>query len=189
MLVTKTIALCIIAARRGDDTDNWVNILFVAIMVVAWLVGSLVKAANKNQRQKTSPPLPRPPSRPGYAQGVRKPKTQTLGREPATARDVARPLPTPPRIGPQAVTQPLAIPELEVTQPSFTGLPATNIADSQSRGAMDMAGEAQSASPIPQSTAALSLENFGLEHLQMAVVYSEILATPVSLRDPRALTL
>lgn len=189
MLVTKTIALCIIAARKGDDADNWVNVLFVAIMVIAWLVGSFVKAANKNQKQKTSPPLPRPPSRPGYAQGVRKPKTQTLGREPATARDVARPLPTPPGIGPQAVTQPLATSELEGAQSSFTALPTTNIADLQSHGAMDVAAEAQSISSIMQPADALSLENFGLEHLQMAVVYSEILATPLSLRSPREPTL
>ncbi|MHC4205225.1 MAG: hypothetical protein ACYSTT_11300, partial [Planctomycetota bacterium] len=42
--------LQLILARRNNDAEGWVNILFVIVLAVFWLIGGIVKAkANKSQ--------------------------------------------------------------------------------------------------------------------------------------------
>ena len=42
--------LQIILARRNDDVESWMNILFVVVLAIFWLVGGIIKAkANKSQ--------------------------------------------------------------------------------------------------------------------------------------------
>jgi hypothetical protein len=54
-----------ILARRSDDAEKWMNILFVVVLALFWLIGGIVKArANKARAQgKQSPrkPARKPP--------------------------------------------------------------------------------------------------------------------------------
>ena len=41
----------VVLGAGGDDTDQWTNILFVVVMAVFWLVGSLLKARSNQKKQ------------------------------------------------------------------------------------------------------------------------------------------
>lgn len=57
----------IILASGREDTEKWVNILFVVVLAAFWLIGGIVKAKSqqaKRQKNKQSPgdATPRPPA-------------------------------------------------------------------------------------------------------------------------------
>jgi hypothetical protein len=65
MINMNDLLLQIILASRSDDVESWMNILFIIVLAVFWLIGGIIKAkANKagtRNEQSTHSPYRRPP--------------------------------------------------------------------------------------------------------------------------------
>lgn len=89
----------LILARRSPDDEGWMNLLFVIVMAVIWIIGGVVKAMRTKARQEQQPrqvPLRKPPDGRGQRQ-------QVSGRAERPAGSA------------QAVDQPSAVPKKRVT--------------------------------------------------------------------------
>ncbi|OHB82585.1 MAG: hypothetical protein A2Z38_11740 [Planctomycetes bacterium RBG_19FT_COMBO_48_8] len=56
--------LQIILARRNDDTEGWINILFVVVLAVFWAIGGIVKAKSRNPKTQDEQLLGKPVRKP-----------------------------------------------------------------------------------------------------------------------------
>ena len=82
----------IVLAGPGDDGEGWMNILFIIVLAVFWVISGIIKAtAKKPQDGQKRPPLQKP---------VRKIPPPTLARESSSVRP-ARATPAPARSQPR----------------------------------------------------------------------------------------
>ena len=80
--MSNLLAQIVLAQRRFDD-DGWMNILFVIVMAVLWMVGSIVKAMKTkadNQQQTGRSPARKPP---GQSRAVRQQSPIQRSQRPA----------------------------------------------------------------------------------------------------------
>lgn len=81
--------LQMILARRNDDVEGWMNILFIIVLAIFWLVGGIIKAkANKSQTDSKEK-LSRKPARkpPVHSREAREKILKSLERPADSARE------------------------------------------------------------------------------------------------------
>ncbi len=73
----------ILQARRNEDLESWMNILFVVVLAIFWALGGILKARSKSaQGRQKEQPAPRP---------VRKPPAPGRGQQEQLLREPHRP--------------------------------------------------------------------------------------------------
>ena len=82
----------VVLAGPGDEGEGWMNILFIVVLAVFWVVGGIIKATSKKpQERQNQPPLNRRP--------IRKVPSQATANGPSSAHPTktvqARPQPRP----------------------------------------------------------------------------------------------
>jgi len=61
----------IILARRNEDAESWMNILFVVVLAVFWVLGGILKAKSKSAQSRQKEQLARKPARRPPALSIR----------------------------------------------------------------------------------------------------------------------
>jgi hypothetical protein len=151
----KFMILNIFILARGEDVDNWVNILVVIMLAVFWLVGGLVKAIGQKSQKGRELQFPRkPPTRPQKA-------GRAIPRKPPPVPS-SKGLQRPPgvRKEPDKASQPMP-----VAYPSVKQEPKRPIAH------------------ISEPSSSI-FEILGDIDLRRAILYYEILGKPLGLRGP-----
>ena len=200
--------LQIILARRNDDVEGLMNILFVVVLVAFWLIGGIIKAkANKTgARDEQSPrkPARRPPV---HSKESREQMLSRLKRSAVSAQDQSqqpRPVAQKPRMkfsDLQAAVRKFAV-EAEKsfhadTKQETTPKPKLTLAEPKIKVESDEFTEPidKTAKRLQEtSEAAQSFETEYLselltdysdpEELRRAILHYEILGRPLSLRGP-----
>lgn len=206
--------LQMILARRSPDDEGWMNLLFVIVMAVIWIVGGVIKAmktrAEEQQRPRQAPSPKSPagrgqrqqvsgrPQRPaGAAQAAGKPsgaakKRVTLADLREAARRIAAEAEQAfqgqtkptPRPKPTAGPPPAPTPPVPPATPPVVG-PAIGMLGAPShREAPEVDGV--ELSPSRQVPDLLS-DYADPDKLKTAILHYEILGPPLSLRDQWAL--
>jgi hypothetical protein len=181
----------IISAGRGNDNDSWMNLLFIVVMAIFWVIGGLIKATKKNQSEvdrlgrKSTGRMPHDGRYPVATTGAGSPDRhpQMKSRSP---QPVAQPTLTNETTIPQQVsdlpptTFKLAEPSVFMTPVDFTDVhvPITIASASPDAGILKEQPE-----PITL------LNSFQIDNLQTAILFSEIVGKPLSLRSYRDYTL
>jgi hypothetical protein len=195
----------LLAQRK--DFDNWVNILFVVMIAIFWLVGGLVKAMAKKAQDRQQPgteaqpkPLRRPAdfrqarSRkpPPVPSGVRPPLQPKLRRQPEGA---ARPRPAAYKpddsrqkpdyipavdlaVQPEKTTK---VPHLRIDLPEHRQLSSQFIEQSDLTKAATLTQKPRFAAA---SLSFLDISN--PQELRRAIMHYEILGKPLALRGPHS---
>jgi hypothetical protein len=88
--------LQIILARRNDDVESYMNILFIVVLAIFWLVGGIIKAKANKSRTGSKENQPRKPARkpPVHSQEAREQMLKRLER-PSDAAKAQRKQPKP----------------------------------------------------------------------------------------------
>ncbi len=191
-------------ASRGDDLESWMNILFVVVLAVLWLIGGIIKAKTRKPEgrdaQEAPPRKPpqRPPARGRGLQEALLSQLQRRGKPPQ--RPPSRPTAPAPRrepapfpahayesaaqaqrTTPSQATERLPEPELPLPtsqlQPVIDELP-------QLTTPLVTDLETQQAAPSPDQPTETFLADADPDELKKAILHYEILGRPLSLRDP-----
>lgn len=190
----------LILARRNDEVEGWMNLLFVIVVAVFWVLGGILKAKSKKpqQQQHTGPPK-RPVQRPQSrgAQASRQAGEQSRPR-PSTASQ--RPQYAPgfkPPAGEAIFSHPLfrnlaAQIERATGVKIPTEMPKPQAPKKPPKPQTEMFIPAVKAAQPPgikkpvdvtDFSDALLLDTSDPDDLRRAILYYEILGKPVSLRD------
>ncbi len=199
----------IILARRNEDLDGWMNILFVVVLAIFWAIGGILKTRSKNaqSRQKDQlahkpvrrPPAPSrglleqllmqpqpPPSRAErrpYRSGVQEAHTK-LAELRAAARKFAAEAEQAFRVqmaeAPPVPQHVLPKPE---TEPATRESPVFAAKIPVTRGDQPAPGPLET---LPEEYLAEILSDYADSDLtRRAILHYEILGRPLSLRDPQ----
>jgi hypothetical protein len=200
--------LQIILARRNDDAESWMNILFVVVLAIFWLVGGIIKAKANKSQIGSKDNLPRKPLRkpPLHSREAREQMLKRLER-PADSAQSQQPHPATqkPRMkfsDLQAAVRKFAIeaekafqgdtrepvreikpqltePQIKAEKPKVTEPTTTTIMGLQDKRASEPA-------QIPESEylAELLMDYSDPDELRRAILHYEILGKPLSLRNP-----
>ena len=89
--------LQIILARRNDDVESWMNILFIVVLAIFWLIGGIIKAKANKSQTGSKDNLPRKPVRkpPIHSREAREQMLKRLERPVDSAAQVQRQQPRP----------------------------------------------------------------------------------------------
>jgi hypothetical protein len=200
--------LQVILARRNDDVDSWMNILFVIVLAIFWLVGGIIKAkANKSQTGNKDN-LPRKPARkpPLHSREAREQMLKRLER-PADSgqRQQPRPAGQKPRMkfsDLQAAVRKFAVeaekafqadtkkpvpkPKPPSTEPQIIAekLEPTEPVTTTIKGLQDKRASEPEQIPESEYLSELLMDYADPEELRRAILHFEILGKPLSLRDP-----
>jgi hypothetical protein len=198
----------IILARRNEDVQSWMNILFVVVLAVFWALGGILKAKSKSARSRQKEQLARKPARrppalsiglreqllkephrpagpaerPPYRPGVQEARTK-LGELRAAARKFAAEAEQAFRV---QIAEPAPEPQQALPKPRTR--PA--IQESLEFAAKLPAAREDKPAPGPLETpreeylAELLSDYADSDHLRRAILHYEILGRPLSLRDP-----
>ena len=197
---------------QGEDLDSWVNIVFIAVLAIASVIGGLVKSAKGKKARDAAKPQSRPGPRPQPAQRPRPtrqaptlpqarstPAARTQQPPPAPGarlRPAASPA-TPARPYPHTPTAPRRSP-MPVQRPAPAAKPLVSsgpirlddLPDSDLQLRPSAVGRRRSPRPAilaaQPTLAAQLLRDAGPEDLKTAILYTEILGKPLSLRDRTA---
>lgn len=190
----------LILARRNDDVEGWMNLLFVIVVAVFWVLGGILKAKSKKpeQRQRTGPPQ-RPVRRP-QARGVQASRQAGEQPRPHPATASQRPQYAPgskPPAGETVFSHPLfrnlaaqieratgmKIPT-EVPKPQAPKKPPKPLTE-KFVPAVKAAQPLEIKKPVDVTdfSGTLLLDTSDPNDLRRAILYYEILGKPVSLRD------
>lgn len=180
----------VVWAGPGDETEGWMNILFVIILAVFWVVSGIIKATSKKpQERQKQPPLTRKPTR----------KTPSATRDVSSARPSRPPQPHPqprpyPAMHTPEVDKALRPKKVEATRklesrppkpqtepiiqdiPEFAGKPLVEL-DQMRLGVPPK-------TPREEDLPEIVLDYSDPEELTKAILHYEILGPPVSLRGP-----
>jgi hypothetical protein len=194
----QNIVVQFVLAGSGDDVEGWMNILFVVVLAVFWIVGGIIKATKKPQDRQGQQASRKPP--------VRKvPRSSSVPRDPSSERP-ATISQDRPRAQPRPVTQ---IADLEKALRSDTADASQKLvsipAKPQAELILQELPEITSKPLVELDTMRLDLPKKTTEseedlpelvldysdpdELIKAIVHYEILGPPVSLRDPSHQTL
>jgi hypothetical protein len=198
----------LILARRSEDADKWMNILFVVVLAVFWALGGILKARkNAQTRQKDQPagrPVRRPPApgrglqeqllrephrppsraeRQPYRPGVQEARTK-LAELRAAARKFAADAEQAFRV--QMAEAP-PVPQYAVTKPE--NQPVTRESPVFAAKLRITLADQPAPGPLetlPEEYLAEILSDFAdSDQLGRAILHYEILGRPLSLRDPQ----
>jgi len=95
--------LQIILARRNDDAESWMNILFVVVLAVVWAIGGIIKAKANKSETRSEDNLSRKPARkpPVHSREAREQMLKRLQRPAGSAQgqhQLPRPTAQKPRM-------------------------------------------------------------------------------------------
>jgi len=159
----------IVLAAQGDDTKGWMNILFVVVLAVFWLISGIVKATSKkSQDSQKQQSLHKP---------VRKVQPPTLARDPSL---------TPPK----RTTQTRSQPQLKSSPPQprlgsiFQDIPNISSKPKPLMELEPMRLETRQRTSEIEDPPELVLDFTDPDELSKAILHYEILGPPVSLRNP-----
>jgi len=189
----------IILARRNDEVEGWMNLLFVIVVAVFWVLGGILKAKSKKpQGKEQAGPLRRPVRRPQQAHGMQPQRRAVEKSRPRPATAAQRPQHAPASEAPAGETvfsHPLfrnlaaqieratgmKIPT-EMPKPQAPKKPQTD----KPVPAVEAVRPPQTLKPlaVEEIPTALLLDTSNPDDLRRAILYSEILGKPVSLRNP-----
>ena len=202
--------LQIILARRNNDVEGWINILFVVALVIFWLVGGIIKAKANKSDTAGKGNLPRKPPRkpPLHSREAREQMLSRLQRPTDSApghSQQPRPAGQKPRIkfaDLQAAVRKFAVeaeqafqdttkeptPELKPTlkEPSIKAEPV-ELTEPIARKVKVLQDEQASEPAEMQESEYLSeiLTDYAdPDELRRAILHYEILGKPLSLRNP-----
>jgi hypothetical protein len=199
--------LQMILARRNDDTEGWMNILFVIVLAAFWLIGGIIKAKTKKpggrDEQLPGKPVRKPPL---HSREAREQMLKRLER-PADSAQSQQPRPSAqkPRMNfadLQAAVRKFAVeaeqafqvntkepapelepvlmePQIKTEKPELTEPMTTTIKGFQEKRASEPA-------QIPESEylSEILTDYADPEELRRAILHYEILGKPLSLRNP-----
>jgi hypothetical protein len=197
--------IMLLAQRK--DFDNWVNILFVVMLAIFWLVGGLVKTIGKKAQDRQKPGTkaqPKPLRRPEYfrqARSRKPPPVPSDGYPPSQPKLRRKPegavRPRPSAYKPDESRQkPVYIPAVDlVLQPEKTtkvphlrsDLPEHRQLSSQFIEQSDLPNAATLTQKPGFAAASLSfLDISNPQELRRAIMYYEIIGKPLALRGPHS---
>lgn len=193
-----------ILAARNDDVDSWINILFVVILALFWVIGSIIKGKARKTKEMEDKSIGGEPRRPGgYPKGLRKELKESLGKlrqiskaEPPRRRpyyqqqkQARREIPrTQPYIhkGPASIRSakdkpPEPLPQIKELRPELKELselvtPAIEQIETQFSDTFSMPQIEYLTEPM--------LDITDPDEIKKAILHYEILGKPLSLRDP-----
>jgi len=188
----------ILLARRSHDAEGWMNLLFVIVVAVFWVLGGIFKAKSNKTAGKERTGPPRRPVRRPQARGLQASRRagERLGPRPATAsqRPQYRPASKTPA-GETAFSHPLfrnlaaqieratgiKIPT-EMPKPQAPKKPPAE----KPVPVVEAVRPLQTQKPVAaeEFPIALLLDTSHPDELRRAILYYEILGKPISLRDP-----
>jgi hypothetical protein len=161
---------------QREDFDNWINILFVVILAIFWLVGGLVKAMSKNRQQPDTKSQPKPLMR---SKDFRQSRSHKPPPVPSTVRPTSQPQPrkhskvgTRPRpVSHKPVVNLAAQPEypskaMFIDQPDLSKSPTLM------------------QKPRSEAVSLQFLDLYNPQELRRAVIHYEIFGKPLALRGP-----
>jgi hypothetical protein len=179
-----------IIIARNDDVENWMNILFVVIIVVFWALGGILKARARNAKEESEEPQSDKPARkrPLTSTDLKKEFFKQLGfSHPAgqgsrqyrrqieqLRRRITRPRPTSLNMGTEKKS--ISIPSLE-ERPKPTSEPVIELKDKDVVAIQQEMPGAAFAAKSP-------LDYTDPDELRRAILHYEILGKPLSLRNP-----
>jgi hypothetical protein len=200
--------LQIILARRNDDAESWMNILFVIVLAIFWLIGGVIKAkANKPGAQDEKTPLKPVRKPPVHSREAREQMLRRLQR-PAGSTQGQDQKPQPATQQPrmkfadlQAAVRKFAVeaeqafqpqsgkstPELEpaLTEPQIKAerVKVTEPVSKTVKGLKDKQVSEPEQMPEPEYLSELLTDYADPEELRRAILHYEILGKPLSMRD------
>ena len=201
--------LQIILARRNDDAESWMNILFVVVLAIFWLVGGIIKAKANKSQTGSKDNLPRKPVRkpPIHSREAREQMLKRLER-PADSTESKRQQPRPAEQKPrmkfadlQAAVRKFAVEaekafQVNPKEPTPELKPAlaepnvetkrkelSEISITSVKGLHDKQASEPSQMPESEYLSELLLDYSDPEELRRAILHYEILGKPLSLRD------
>ena len=202
----------LILARRSEDADKWMNILFVVVLAVFWALGGILKARAKKTQDGAAGKSPRRP--------VRQPPAQSRTAREQLLRQAGPPVgqaerrPYRPGLGQartrlaelRAAAQKFAAEaeqafRVQMQQPAQEARPAMHRPTSrpeprdllESLAKLPTATASQPENLPPPEEETLPCEYLSEllaayadpDHLRRAILHYEILGKPLSLRDPQ----
>ena len=197
----------IIFAAQSRDAEGWMNILFVVVLAVVWVIGGIVKARASKAKEGDEGRLPGRPARkpPESGRGVqqfqkepRRPTVAASGRQqlaevqkPRTK--VTQPQPVSQKVAAKkkAPVQFAAVERLEgpklgevisELQPEFQELP--EFTSKAVKALEDKRIRAPAEIPEAKYLSEILLDYAEPEELKTAILHYEILGRPLSLRGP-----
>ncbi|MHC4322957.1 MAG: hypothetical protein ACYSUX_01645 [Planctomycetota bacterium] len=200
--------LQIILARRNNDSDGWMNILFVVVLAVFWAIGGIIKAkANKPGAQDKQPPLKPGRKPPLHSREAREQMLRRLERPAGSAQSQGqkpRPAAQKPRMkfaDLQAAVRKFAVEAEQAFQPQ-TGKPtqepkppltepqikpeSVKLTEPISKTVKELKDkQAYEPEQMPESEylSELLTDYSDPQELRRAILHYEILGKPLSLRD------
>ena len=202
--------LQIILARRNDDAESWMNILFVIVLVIFWLVGGIIKAKANKSEAGSKGDLPRKPPRklPVHSREAREQMLRRLERPADSAQGQGqkrRPATQKPRIkfaDLQAAVRkftveaekafnadskepvPKSKPRLTEPQIEAEKPKVTKPVITTVKGLQENGSSEPSQMPESEYLPELLTDYADPDELRRAILHYEILGKPLSLRDP-----
>lgn len=201
----------LILARRSEDAEKWMNILFVVVLAVFWALGGILKARAGKARRGDAGKSPRRPVRQPPAQ-LRTAREQLLRQAGPPVGQAERP-PYRPGLGQartrlaelRAAAQKFAAEaeqafRVQIEQPAQEVPPAMHRPTSrpEPRDLLESFAKLPTATasqpenlPPPEETlpseylSELLSAYADPDHLRRAILHYEILGKPLSLRDPQ----
>lgn len=197
----------LILARRNDDADSWMNILFVIVLAVFWLIGGIIKAKSKKNVSRDEQLLGKPVRKPPlHSREAREQMLKRLERPADSAQSQQpRPATQKPRMkfaDLQAAVRKFAVeaekafqadirepvreikpqftePQIKADKPKLTEPMTTTIKGFHEKRTTEPA-------QIPESEylSEILTDYADPEELRRAILHYEILGKPLSLRNP-----
>jgi hypothetical protein len=197
----------IVLARRNEDVEGWMNILFVVVLAVFWALGGILKArssrsAQSRQKQPLAPKLARrPPPSSGLREQLLKEPRHPAGRaerrpyRPGAqeARTKLAELRAAARKFAAEAEQAFRLQMAEAVPEPQQPLPKPRIEPSaqetpESAARFPVAPQEPDPGPLetpPEEYLAELLSDYAdSDHIRRAILHYEILGKPLSLRDP-----
>jgi hypothetical protein len=180
-----------IIIARNEDVENWMNILFVVIIVVFWALGGILKARARNAKEESEEPQSDKPARkrPLTSTDLKKEFFKQLGfghpAGPGSSRQYRRQIeqlrrritrPRPTSLSIETEKKPISIPSKE-ERPKPTSEPVIELKDKDVVAIQQEMPGAAFAAKSP-------LDYTDPDELRRAILHYEILGKPLSLRNP-----
>ena len=189
----------LIMAARSQDTESWMNIFFIVVLAIFWVLGGIAKARAKKTEEpdKVAPDTPakaKPPgkrSQEGLFRQAR--RTRPVGAEPQRQTKIVHPRPVvqEPAVREKAVVQ--SVPERSFVHPMPSPAisePLTKLPEIRQSAAGSLAEARPLAVTVPAESLQTGLGAESLlnptdpDQLRRAILHYEILGKPLSLREP-----
>jgi hypothetical protein len=198
----------IILAQRRDDTEGWMNILFVVVLAIFWAVGGIIKAKSKSSETNGKKTMPRRPAhRPSARVNPLQEQLLKQSRQPSEPAERRESHPTTKKPVKKfseirAAVQKFAaeaeqafqaqagkpVPETKIPVPKPKVKPDILKSPESSRKSVIQLQDKQAAVPAEmlesEYLSELLLDYTDPEELRRAILHYEILGRPLSLRDP-----